>query len=104
MPLDHLWGQIICPIRNSNRIVQVRISGLAGRNKFADLILAPIEVLGRNCPAKQLIDEPYAVCVQHVAFATVSNLCKARQSTTKSRPSLATVGSCRLCTVVSKQA
>src|SRR5215469_15467109 len=59
---------------NPRRRIQVRIGRLAGHDEIADLHLTPLELLGGDRAAEQLVDEPDAVGVQHVALAVAGNL------------------------------
>ena len=52
---------------------QMRVSCLTNRNEVSDLSFAPIDLLGSDRAAKQLVDEPNAVSVQDVAFAIASD-------------------------------
>ena len=59
---------------NPDRCTQIRVDRLTGRNKFADLRFAPIELPDRDRPAEQLVDEPDPVGVQHVTLAITGDL------------------------------
>src|SRR5215469_18653919 len=61
-------------ICNPHRRIQVRIGRLAGHDEIADLHLTPLEFLGGDRAPEQLVDEPDAVGVQHIALAVPGDL------------------------------